>query len=454
MTKRKRKIDCLLLHIPRFSRKEPTVLKLPHGFFSMASYLKKRQCRVEILNVGSEVRQDPAFSLKEYLNSLTDVSLIAVSLQWHYQTYHTIKVVEMIKRLKPNARVVMGGFSATFFYEQILTRFHFVDAVIRGDGERPLYELLLKSKRGSDDLASVPNLAWRNSSGKIIVNKLSYVVSKKDNDSFSFTDFDLIYKYDNYLDALALSPGGSLLDGHPVRSFVVPLGRGCSVDCAYCGGSRSSQKMLFGRKEVIFRDINSVVHDIQKYYRTYKIRIFHFCFDPCPGRPGYYIELFRRIRRAGLKIYADFESWGIPSKRLIDEFERTFLPGSDISLSPESGSESFRKKIKGHYYSNDQFYRALDYFEAKGIRSILYFIKEMPGQPESAKRMTRKMIRFIKGRYRHVDQIFHLDVLIEPAAPMHLDPEAYNIKDRPMDFMDYYKAHGSNTREFVRLLRE
>lgn len=444
------------MHIPKFNKKRFEIFYFPHGFYSMSDLLKKKGYKVQILHLGNEVSADPNFSLKKYIVQ-TNAKVIAVSLQWHYQIYHTIRALKLIKRLNPDCYVVLGGFTASYFHEQLVRQYPFIDGVIRGDGEMPIYKLAEEIRNGNRDLHRVPNLTWRGSNGEPILNDLTYVVDQKEINKFNYTNLELIKNYNNYLDIVAAAECycyDPISQPKFKRAIVLPLGRGCSVDCAFCGGSRTSQKLLFGRDHVVFRSVDNVINDIKEFYHKYNIKRFHFCFDPFPKNPAYFCRLFRKLREEKLKISADFETWGNPSQLFIDEFKSAFLPDSVISLSPETGSDTFRKKIKGHFSTNEQFYKTLDYLEKHKIYSIVYFIKDMLGQSRSLKVLTKNMIKTIKKKYKYVKHAFRFNILLEPASPMYLNPRKYNIKVCKRDINYYYKLHSSPSKVFDKLIAE
>ena len=66
----------------------------------------------------------------------------------------------------------------------------------------------------------------------------------------------------------------------------------------------------------------SVEHalDQLKLAVAYGAKTWCTSFDPIPG-DGYYLELFQRIREAGLQIGCCFEIWSLPAAPIIKEFE-------------------------------------------------------------------------------------------------------------------------------------
>ena len=65
-----------------------------------------------------------------------------IDLHWLPHAHGALAVAEMVKRHHPDTPIIFGGFSATYFHEELI-RYPFVDFVIRGDSaEEPLRQLM------------------------------------------------------------------------------------------------------------------------------------------------------------------------------------------------------------------------------------------------------------------------------------------------------------------------
>ena len=74
-----------------------------------------------------------------------------------------LAIAEIIKRLHPEIPVILGGLSATYYHEEILRQYPFIDFVVRGDStEKPLLQLLqaIKGEEGFSKY-SQPHLSGR-----------------------------------------------------------------------------------------------------------------------------------------------------------------------------------------------------------------------------------------------------------------------------------------------------
>lgn len=76
------------------------------------------------------------------------VKYVGFSLHWHPQTYDSLEAARQLKFDFPHVFIVFGGYTASYFAKQILERYAFVDAVVRGEGEIPL-ATLIKQNQGT-----------------------------------------------------------------------------------------------------------------------------------------------------------------------------------------------------------------------------------------------------------------------------------------------------------------
>ena len=97
----------------------------------------------------------------------TEPELVAFSAQC--TTYPPIvQLSRSLKRERPLLKIVVGGHNASFLDRQTLERFAEIDAVVRGEGETTLPELVGAWQAGTDP-AMVAGVTWRRG-GTIVVN--------------------------------------------------------------------------------------------------------------------------------------------------------------------------------------------------------------------------------------------------------------------------------------------
>jgi radical SAM superfamily enzyme YgiQ (UPF0313 family) len=326
-----------------------------------------------------------------------------------------------------------------------LTSFPQIDAVIRGDAEVPLIQLI-KAVKEKKDWASIPNLTWKKE-GEIRENPLSYVASEDDLDRSSYTNLSLLHHRETYIHYIGMpfvwAKGLSKEEnrkyfhlGFPI--FFLNIGRGCLGNCSWCGGGAEAQQVVNGRKGVVFRSPEAVFKTMAEAVEI-GYEMFNMAFDPGKEGERYYFELFPLLRKKNLRTRVYFESFSLPSERFLLEFANTFIrEGSIIALSPESGDERVRHRNKTFTYSNEELMQAISIAEKLGIRVDIFFSMGIPGERYSDLSKTVALRREIKRRFKNIGRIWATPISLEPASPWHLHPEEFGIVSMKHSFADFY----------------
>ncbi len=236
-----------------------------------------------------------------------EVKGVAIPLHFHQQSYDVMRIAKEIKQERPGTFILSGGFTASFFHREILSSFSQIDAIIRGDAEVPLIELLkaLKEKRG---LEAIPNLTWRRD-GEIRENPLTYVASGDDLDRSSYINLSLLHNKETYIHYIGMpfvwAKGLSKEEnkkyfhlGPPI--FPLNIGRGCLGNCTWCGGGAEAQQVVNGRRGVVFRSPEAVAKTMAEAMEL-GYKMFNVAFDPGKEGERYYLELFPLLRKKNLK---------------------------------------------------------------------------------------------------------------------------------------------------------
>ncbi len=457
------KVDCLFLHVPKLRNYYRPIDQfiwinfLPMGLLGLADLLQRQGVSTQVVHLGVEWIEDHTFSILDYLKE-TSPQIVALDLHWHHQSFDVMEVAKKVKAAFPSVYVLLGGFTASFFHEEIMRDFDAVDGVIRGEAEVPMLELAQAILQGKEDLFSVPNLTWRRK-GRVLVNPLSYVASEQDLNDISFTNFPLLKNYHTYVRYIGQPfyvKGVSREKNFWMYSlkspiYHLPVGRGCPVQCTWCSGNIPSQETITGRKGVTFRGIEEVLETIREAL-SYGYETFHICFDPYPRRPEYFLNLFSRIQEEKIRMECFFESFGLPELSFIQSFKKTFPgPKSLIALSPDVGSERVRRIHKGNTYTNQALMRCLDHLKEQGVFCDLFFTLGVPFEKEEDLQQTIRLQKDIRGRYPNVRGIRTFTIEMEPGSPWHLDPEEFGVRTLLRNFMDYYRYHSGEENAFSSL---
>ncbi len=457
------KVDCLFLHVPKLINYYRPIGQftwinfLPMGLLALADLLHRHEISTQILHLGVEWIEDRNFSVLDYIRERAP-QMVAFDLHWHPQSFDVIEMAKEVKAASPSTFIILGGYTASFFHEEIMRSFDAVDGIIRGEAEVPMLELSRAVLQGGKDLFSIPNLTWRRK-GRILVNPLSYIATEEDLNNLSYTNFPLLKNYSTYIHYLGQPfyvKGVSKKKNfwmYSLKSAIyhLPVGRGCPVQCTWCGGGHLAQKSITGRREVAFRGIEEVIQTI-KEARSYGYETFHLCFDPYPQKPEYYLRLFSRIREEKVKMECLFESFGLPTVDFIRSFKETFPgPKSLIALSPDVGSVRTRRIHKGYAYSNEALMRCLDEMEQRQVYCDLFFTFGVPFEKKEDVYRTLQFQRELRSRYPYVKGIRTFTIEMEPGSPWHLNPELFGVKTTLQSFMDFYHYHSEKASPFPSL---
>ena len=145
-------LNLLFVHAPRFSSHyRPygpymTINLLPMGTFALADLAARNGYTTEILHMGLEWIKTGRFSPADHLKN-KKVQVAALPLHWHQQSYDVLETARVIKQEQPDVLLVLGGATASFFHHEIMASYPQVDAIIRGDAEKPLLALMRSEVR-------------------------------------------------------------------------------------------------------------------------------------------------------------------------------------------------------------------------------------------------------------------------------------------------------------------
>ena len=117
----------------------------PVGLTSIAAFLDRNHYNVEIVNLAYRMLQDPRFDVADHLGRMS-APVFGVDLHWLPHVQGALSIVDLVKRLHPESRTLVGGLSASYYHEELI-RNPSVDFVIRGDStEEPVRQLLQDRK--------------------------------------------------------------------------------------------------------------------------------------------------------------------------------------------------------------------------------------------------------------------------------------------------------------------
>ncbi len=445
----------LLLHVPKFNNFYKPIgdfvwlTYMPVGLPAIADYAERNGANVEVVHLGVEWAKNRSFNVAELVRGKPEIRAVGLSLHWHHQSYDVIETARRIRQIRDDIFIFLGGDTASFFHDEIISDYPMIDGVLKGHGEKPFLSLINAVKNDSG-FSHVPNLTWRDN-GQVRENSFDYVGDSEIISNLNYTNFSLLRHAETYVRYLGLPfffAKGFTMErnfkmftlGSPM--FPVSIGRGCPFNCTWCGGSHIPQLLSINRlKGFIYRSHDSVIESVLQAGEA-GYRIMQSALDPEPLTQEYFIELWQLMRKEGIKTDWIFECNGLPSDIFVEEFKKTF-PGRDsvIVLSPESGNEELRLKHKGPGFTTSALIDKMDRIDGAGITSELFFTFGLPGENRAILEDTVALQKFVKKRYRHLRAVRTMSVEMEPGSPWQLEPERFGIVTDRRCFTDFYNAH-------------
>ena len=436
--------NCALVHTPQLCINKDTGSVFSNinfcamGLYSLAKELEKEGFNSEIIHLGVEKYLNEKFLLSDYIQE-NNIKFLAFSLHWHPQSYDVIETIRVVKEKCPSVFVTLGGFTSSYFAKEILKKFPFVDAIIKGEGERPIRELAKKVYKNDKNLSSVPNIFWRKDN-EIILNKEMFVATNEDLNKYEFFNIKKLRNYETnakmpfYLDYSKEYQ----LTNRPMSSQGVCLGRGCVGNCTWCGGGCEAMKLVTGRDFISYRNADNVLEEIKMLKNECEIEDFRFAFDPDPSDREHLIILMEKIAKEfNGELKTSFTLNSLPDKRFLDVYKKAFSKGSIMSISPEFYSEDLRRTHKSFFYSNNELEETLDYMEKLELKSELYF-STLPMTTEKDNLATENYAKELNDRYKFVERYYVMPIVFEPAAPWTINPEKFELNISVKTFIDYY----------------
>ncbi|MFA5119206.1 MAG: hypothetical protein WC695_10275 [Candidatus Omnitrophota bacterium] len=299
------------------------------GVSTMYYSLKQARVKAAIITIGP----DNAFDKLSRIEKLPHLKLIGFSLHWHPQIAVSLKLAELIKTL-PNARnipLVFGGMTASYFSDALI-KMPFIDFVVKGDGELPVVRLFKQVTIGGHDYSGVPNLLYKKD-GIFLKSANIFTISGREITA---------------LEKKVIGDGKLFQE----TGCVLSIGRGCEQDCIYCGGNIAALPQWGNRVSVLRRTVrsfrSSVAAVIARGQGLYLLNDYD-------GKCSFISRCLRGFDLSGIK-FLSIDVRGVPDYEniagsLASTRDKYDFPVT-IEISPEVGSETARKKVKGFAFPN------------------------------------------------------------------------------------------------------
>jgi len=424
------KTDLVLLHAPSvYDFREKSILygpvsdlvpstpvfeMYPIGFTTMAEYLERHGFQVRIVNLAFRMLKSRRFDAEKAIRKLKPKAF-GIDLHWMPHAHGALEVAKLVKKHHPDTPVIFGGFSSSFFHEELIARPE-VDFVLRGDStEEPLTLLMQHIAAANGDgpaLAEIPNLTWQDAQGGIHTNPITYSPPNLDH---VLLDYSYVVKaVARYRDMASFIPFEDWLR-YPVTAALTC--RGCIHDCHTCGGSATTMQNVYGRQEVAFRSPESLAHDIRSIARWNRGPVF-VLGDIRQAGMDYAYRFLELVQ--GVNDQLMFEIFNPAPHEFLHKMAQA-APRFTLEISPESHDEKVRAAF-GRHYSNASLERTIEDALAVGCQRFdLFFMIGLPEQTYDSVMGTVDYCEYIMEKFNSGTQNPRVIPFISPFAPF-LDP--------------------------------
>ncbi len=214
----------------------------PFGYASMGAVLQHAGHEVEY--VCPAAKHLSMENVVDYV-ARSDANLIGIGGLLPYLAA-IIKLVRMIKSVRQDIPVVLGGMMATYTPELVLRKAG-ADFCIAGEGEIPLLKLVNSLENGND-YSTIPGLVFQRE-GQMINNGVGEVMPFEEIPMPNWKDFPMDY----YLYSDWYLPKYSRTRNE--RVFAWLLSRGCPLKCNFCASGCKARYKKVDRAMTELREI-------------------------------------------------------------------------------------------------------------------------------------------------------------------------------------------------------
>jgi B12-binding domain/radical SAM domain protein len=396
----------------------------PIGFASIADYLERAGYQVRIANLAVRMLNNRKFDAEAFIRRLR-APVFGIDLHWLVHAHGAIEVAKLVKRHHPEAKVVFGGLSASYYYHELM-QYPEIDYVVRGDStEEPLRQLMDCLKGGIEPEA-VPNLVWRDSQDRTRENPFSHIPDDLSGVMVSHYA-NIVRSVLRYRDLASYAPFRNWKD-YPITAALTC--RGCTQNCVICGGSASTFRQFYHRGRTAFRSPESVAEDARQIERFSSGPIFILGDLRQPG-DNYASELLQLLRKNGVKNQFILELFTPAPTELIRQMGLA-CPRFCLEISPESHDPEVRRASGRNYSTEDLEQTLSDALDAGCGRLDVFFLIGLPRQtPQSVLETVDycdHLLQKFRGDRRLCLFIAPLSPFLDPGSLGFEQPERYGYR--------------------------
>jgi radical SAM superfamily enzyme YgiQ (UPF0313 family) len=421
---RTKKIDCLFVDLGINFLGDLKGLHyggyVPYGLLCVASFCEKVGYSVGALMMDHGVPvqfEGPQEELDRITRDIleaeiraNDPKIFGLGMPYTFQYHYMLRVLAMVKDIKPDIVTVIGGEHPSVLDKECMAESPHIDVIVRGEGERPMAELLNVINNGGD-LADVQGITYRNDAGEVVQTQRRTFM---DMSEAPMVRFEMLPK--------------KFFSG---RTINISPTRGCEYNCRFC-----AERIFWGNAQRkispdrVTAEIKSIVKN--KYDYTF-INLEDSMLDM---RSPYFMDLMGSISQVKSKRLGHFVT-------RVDSITDDGLEAAKragvfaILYGVESGSEVVRDKVQKEVSKQD-VKDALARSKKAGIYNGTLWVVGLPGDTAEEAEYTYDFMETLYSD--ELTDIAAISRLVPyPGTPIHARPDLYGVKILHRDYQRWVR---------------
>ena len=333
------------------------------------------------------------------------------------QFEHLKQIVPQVRAVS-NAVIVCGGIHPTV-QPECLEEIPTLDAIVRGEGEFPLLDLV-NAVRDRRDYSRIPNL-WVRHEGAVVRNELRPLIS--DLDVLPFPDLE------------PAETQRAIDDQQGMHRMI--FSRGCSFRCPYCSNHALSDIYRGKGTYHRLRSPAKAIEEIQRDADRFKFRFLFFDDDTITLNREWFAEFFTLYpQRFKFPFYCNLRPGTLtrPMAKLLHA-----AGAKGVALGIEHGDEKFRKSVLGRGHTNAEIRQTVELCRSAGIDEV--YGQVMIGLPFETMELHLQTVRLCRSLrimpFRYVYQPYPGTALAQICAQNDWIPQKPVYVERREAVIDY-----------------
>ncbi len=342
-----------------------------------------------LLQAGFDVKLVDNLLCPDYeqtiLRETEDALCLGISVLTGPHIGAAVRVSRAVKKLRPNLPIIFGGWHASLAPRQTL-REPYVDAIIRGQGELTLLELVQRIVDGR----SVENRDWHGIRGLSFKDADGEIVQEPERPVADINTLPV--------PAYHLADPSIYAAASGVRQLAYTSSVGCPYQCNYC------TDMVFYKRKFNAYHVDRVVDELGELVPRYNIEhvpLFDSNFLVDRKRA---VAIAKGIVASGVKFQWDFQT-STDFLALMSEDDVRLLAESGVhhvGFGTESASMEVLNMMNKRFQHVDQMVETARKTFLAGIHVVFNIILGYPGETEAHRQETFRVMSDIAREYPNV----------------------------------------------------